>query len=154
MLDISTLEIAVETPTSHDSRALIDDSDAALAKHYSKEQCFSFSVDELTAPNVEFLVARRAGQAVGCVALVDCLTYGEVKRLYVRDEARGAGIGMSLMAAAEQAARDVGLRVIRLETGARLAAAVAIYKARGYRQIPAFGDYPAGSASQFFERTL
>ncbi|MEO1789646.1 MAG: GNAT family N-acetyltransferase [Pseudomonadota bacterium] len=154
MLDASTLEISIEAPTHDDSRTLIEDSNRSLAKHYSKEECFSFSAEELSAPNVEFFVARRGGRPVGCVALVDHLTYGEVKRLFVAEAARGVGVGAALMAALEDAARDIGLRAIRLETGDRLAAAMAIYTARGYRERGAFGSYPDLPTNTFLEKTL
>lgn len=154
MLDDTTLEIFTESPTAEDSRTLIRNSNAALAEHYTKEECFSLSIEELQAPNVQFLVARRSGEPIGCVALVDRLTYGEVKRLFVSETARGTGVGVALMDALEAAARDVGLRTIRLETGDRLAAAKAIYTARGYQPRGAFGDHRDISASLFLEKAL
>ena len=154
MLDASLLEISIESPTSDTSRALIDASDDALGEHYSKEECFSVSADDLKAPNVEFFVARRGDQPIGCVALIDHVGYGEVKRLYVTENARGVGVGAALLDAVEHAARDIGLRSIRLETGARLGPAVAIYKARGYRKRGAFGGYTDMAPSLFMEKSL
>ncbi|NNK67303.1 MAG: GNAT family N-acetyltransferase [Rhodobacteraceae bacterium] len=154
MLDLTTIEIDVESPRSDDARVLVEKSDAALAEHYTPDECFSATQEELLAPNVAFFVARMDGEPVGCVALVDQVYYGEVKRLFVDQAARGYGIASALMAALEQAARDVGLRTVRLETGDALAGAVAAYRNRGYQSRGAFGEYAENAVSRFFEKHL
>ncbi|RMD49521.1 MAG: GNAT family N-acetyltransferase [Alphaproteobacteria bacterium] len=148
--------IGRERPTGPDGRALIAGSEAALREVYTPEECFTLDAAELEAPGIDFLVARDAasGAALGCVALVGCDGYGEIKRLFVRPEARGRGVGDALMQAAEARARDRGFALVRLETGPRLAAAVALYRRRGYRERGPFGDYAPHPASLFMEKAL
>ncbi len=149
-----TLTIAPEDPLSADGRALIDGSEAALREVYRADECFTFSAAELATPDVTFFVARDNGVPVGCVALCDRRDYGELKRLFVRPSARGTGAGRALMAQAERHARTLGHRVIRLETGPRLAAGVALYRLLGYKERGSFGDYQDHPASLFMEKSL
>ncbi len=149
-----TLIIAAEDPLAPDSLALLDGSEAALRAVYSADECFTFSARELARPGITFFVARRSDAALGCVALCDCRDYAEVKRLFVRPEARGTGAGRALMAHLEAAARAAGHRIVRLETGPRLAAGVALYRALGYTERGPFGDYADHPASLFMEKAL
>lgn len=149
-----TLSIQAESPLTADAAALIDGSEAALRAHYSAEECFSFDATQLATPDTRFFVARRDGQALGCVALVNYGSYGEVKRLYVPDTARGQGVAKALMDHLEQNARRQGLAIVRLETGDKLEAAVALYAARGYTRRGPFADYEDIPASTFMEKHL
>ncbi|MEZ5913635.1 MAG: GNAT family N-acetyltransferase [Paracoccaceae bacterium] len=147
--------IAAENPLSADGRALIAASDSALQEVYPPEEIFSMDPAELAGGDAAFLVARDgAGAALGCVALVDCGDYGEVKRLFVPAEGRGRGVARALMARLEDEARARELRLIRLETGPRLHAAVALYRALGYTERGRFGDYQDHPASLFMEKAL
>jgi putative acetyltransferase len=89
------------------------------------------------------LLAERAGAALGAVALrpIDRDT-GEMKRLYLRDAARGLGIGRKLAVGIMQAARDRGYRRMRLDTLPKLAAAIALYGQLGFRLIAPYNDNP------------
>lgn len=148
------LVIAPESPLTPDGRALVDGSQSALLEVFSPEEIFTFSAEELAKPDVTFLVARDEGQALACVAMVDCGTYAEVKRLYVPPAGRGRGLARALMAEIETRARHSGKNWIRLETGEVLVAAVALYKSMGYRVCGPFGDYPEHPASLFMEKVL
>ncbi len=154
MADALTLDIRTESPLTQDARALIAASQAALEAVYAADEIFSLDPEELAAPNAQFLVARLDGKAVGCIALVDMVRYGELKRLFVDAAVRGLGLGQRLVAEAEAAARDVGLKVLRLETGPELAPAVNLYRSLGYRDRGAFGDYADLSCSLFMEKRL
>lgn len=150
-----TIRIVPESPLSADGLALLEGSEAALRAHYAPDECFTFTPEELAAPGVDFLVARNeAGTPLGCVALVSMGDYGEIKRLFVRPEARGQGVADALMDAAETRARQAGLGLMRLETGPKLDAACALYRRRGYRERGPFGDYEAHPASLFMEKAL
>jgi len=146
--------IATESVLSDNARALIEASEAALLAVYPPEECFSFSAEELATKSTQFLVARRAGAPVGCVALVDQGRYGEVKRLYVDPGQRGRGIGRALMEELEGAARDIGLGLLRLETGAALAAAVQLYRRMGYADCAPFGGYPDIASNLFMQKRI
>lgn len=133
---------------------LINGSEAALRAVYTADECFTFTADELLDDKVAFFVARKDGQAMGCVALVNEDAYGEVKRLYVPDHARGLGIAKILMAHLEDQARAQGLQTVKLETGDKLAAAVVLYKTLGYNVCEKFGPYEDDPVSLFMQKAL
>ena len=92
-------------------------------------------------PAGAFVVARRgdaAGPPVGGVGVraVDP-GLGEIRRLWVDPDERGHGVGRRLMAAVEEAARDLGLTDLRLATGERQPEAVALYRSTGWTPAPA-----------------
>ena len=93
------------------------------------------------------------GQAVGCFAVrVIGPGVAELKRMYVRPEARGGGVGRVLLAAAERRARELGCGVVRMDTAGPLTAALGLYRACGYRDIPRYNDNP--SATHWLEKRL
>jgi ketosteroid isomerase-like protein/GNAT superfamily N-acetyltransferase len=103
-----------------------------------------------------FLVARdETGRAVGCGALRP-LDDGaaELKRMYVRPEERGRGLGWVILIALEVEAQRQGFGVVRLETGDFQPEAMALYRAAGYREIPPFGGLADGPHTRCFERRL
>jgi GNAT superfamily N-acetyltransferase len=69
----------------------------------------------------------------------------EIKRMYVVPAVRRRGIARQLLAALEDAARDLGYRVVRLDTGPLQAQAQAIYESTGYRRIGNFNANPVAS---------
>lgn len=148
------LRIAHADPLSAEGRMLIGESQAALEAVYPPEDIFSLPAEGLARPDTLFLLARDGSRPAGCVALLACPGYGEVKRLFVRPDARGGGVGLALMAALEAAAMAAGLPAVRLETGSRLTAAVALYRRLGYRPRMPFGDYAPHPASLFLARRL
>jgi DNA-binding MarR family transcriptional regulator/GNAT superfamily N-acetyltransferase len=99
--------------------------------------------DEFTPPRGWFFVARLDGRAVGCGGLRTMGDgIGEVKRMWVDRDARGLGIGRRLLDVIEARASQSGLHTLRLETNASLTEAIAMYRARGYREVPAFNAEP------------
>ena len=148
------LSVQVRSPHDPDSVALIAEGDAAMLAVYPPEEIFSLTPEELSAPNVVFLVCHDGDVPVGCVALVDELRYGVIKRLYVRAAARGRGVGRALMEEAEAQARDIGLTLLKLETGPALEAAVALYRRIGYAKCGAFGPYPDIPSNLFMEKRI
>ncbi|WP_330438679.1 GNAT family N-acetyltransferase [Micromonospora sp. NBC_00821] len=105
--------------------------------------------------DVRYLAAVVNGRAVACGGLqaLDAET-GEVKRMYVRPAYRGRGIGRQLLAALEECAFRQGYSVVCLETGTYLPAAIALYTACGYQQIPVYGEYVGNAYSVCFAKRL
>jgi ribosomal protein S18 acetylase RimI-like enzyme len=76
----------------------------------------------------------------------------ELKRMWVAPTARGLGLGRRLLAELEAHAAANRVRVLRLETNRALDEAIGLYRAAGYREVPAFNDEPY--AHHWFEKTL
>lgn len=96
-------------------------------------------------PAGALLIARApAGEAIGCVALRPIEGDGicEMKRLYVRPEARGSGLGGALIAAILHAAYAAGYKEMRLDTLPTMHAALAMYARAGFKPIPAYYPTP------------
>lgn len=146
--------VTQESPVTEEGYKLINGSEVALRAVYTADECFTFTADELLDDKVSFFVARRNCITMGCVALVNEAAYGEVKRLYVPDHARGLGIAKILMAHLEEQAKAQGLQSVKLETGDKLAAAVALYKSLGYSICGKFGPYKDDPVSLFMEKAL
>ncbi|MBU3705058.1 MAG: GNAT family N-acetyltransferase [Mycobacterium sp.] len=101
---------------------------------------------ELGPPGGVYLVGYRDGVAV-CGGGLKRLPDGtcEIKRMYVVPEARRAGVARALLTALEDAAREMGYRVARLDTGSRQPHAQAFYEASGYVRTVNFNDNPAAA---------
>jgi ribosomal protein S18 acetylase RimI-like enzyme len=100
------------------------------------------------------LVAGIDGEVAGCVAVKE-LGDGacEMKRLYVRPEARGSGTGRELVEASIAKARELGYSVMRLDTLPTMDAARALYLSLGFQPIDRYNDNPIEGVL-FFELQL
>jgi len=97
-------------------------------------------------PDGRILVAVEDGAIAGCVALRrrgDGVC--EMKRLYVRPQYRGTGLGRALAAAAIMATAEIGYAVLRLDTLPSMTRAISLYRAMGFMQIPPYGGNPEGA---------
>lgn len=65
----------------------------------------------------------------------------EVKRVFVREEYRGKGVGLELMTRLEALARKKGYKYLVLESGEPLVAAMRLYRGMGFYVIPNYGPY-------------
>jgi putative acetyltransferase len=86
-------------------------------------------------------VAVVHGEVVGSVAL-RALGRDEVelKRMYLRPDQRGRGLGRRLLETALAEARSLGARLVRLDTTERMETARALYERYGFKEVP--GDAP------------
>jgi len=149
---------AVSSATA-EIRGLIEDLDRTLAREYRADQQHGLSLDAIFQPHVRFFIARLDGAAVGCGGVALFPTFGEVKRMYVRDGARGRGVARALLARIESEMAAAGLDLLRLETGDRQLAAIRLYERAGFRRCDAFGEYTAMTpqaieTSLFYEKRL
>lgn len=105
-------------------------------------------------PRGALLLAMKAEAAVGCVGVRPLAGNAcEMKRLYVRPQQRGHGIGRSLAVAAIAAARQAGYRVMRLDTLERLREAMRLYASLGFARVPPYYANPLPSVV-YWELTL
>jgi GNAT superfamily N-acetyltransferase len=98
---------------------------------------------DYTPPQGRLLLAFHHEQAVGCVALrrIDATT-AEVKRMYVRPEARGKRVGRQLLEQLITAARESGYRRLVLDTLPQMPEAQALYRSFGFVEIPGYYHNP------------
>jgi putative acetyltransferase len=151
----AALRVEPADPGAAPVRALIGELDAYLQALYPAHSNHLMPVDELRQPNVVFLVARRGAEVVGCGALVDHAgQYGELKRMYVRPQCRGTGVGRAILAELVARARSRPLRHLRLETGITQPEALALYERAGFRRRGPFGGHGADPLSLFMELDL
>jgi GNAT superfamily N-acetyltransferase len=104
--------------------------------------------EEMVPPGGVFVLVEVDGRVVaggGVRRLSDGV--GEIKRMFVLPEARGAGHGRRLLDALEDAAADLGYHRLRLDTAQSMTTAMAMYRRAGYREIP---DYNGNSYATFW----
>ncbi|MBZ0156053.1 MAG: GNAT family N-acetyltransferase [Alphaproteobacteria bacterium] len=116
--------------------------------------CFKNLEQEIAAlpgdyspPGGSLLVARYDNRVAGCVALKRLDENAcEMKRLYVRPEFRGKGIGKALVLSAVEDARKLGYRHIRLNTLPSMKEAIPLYHFLGFYDIQPYGATPIPGA--------
>ena len=94
-------------------------------------------------PDGELLLAKRGDHVLGAIALKPLEPQvGEIKRLFVRPQARKIGVGKALVAAILKTAMERGYGEIKLDTLPDMQAAIALYKSFGFAAIPPYGSHP------------
>jgi putative acetyltransferase len=99
-------------------------------------------------PLGRLLLAIEDEQVAGCIALRS-LNDGacEMKRLYVRPEFRGQGLGKKLVTTLLDVAREIGYRRILLDTlPGKMDEAIALYRSLGFREIAPYYHNPVAGA--------
>jgi ribosomal protein S18 acetylase RimI-like enzyme len=98
---------------------------------------------ELRAPEGAYYVGSEGLGAVaggGLRRLGDGVA--EIKRMYVRPEARSRGVAAALLRTLEEAAMAMGYTHTRLDTGPKQVTAQRLYRAAGYAEIAPYNDNP------------
>ena len=155
--DMLTILDAVAEAQVAEARRLFEEYAASL----DVDLCFQGFAQELATlpgkyspPEGRLLLAVEEGKPAGCVAL---RPFGsgvcEMKRLYVRPEFRGTGIGRRLVEQIIAEARSAGYERIRLDSLSSMTSAIALYRQFGFRDIPSYRDNPI-QGSLFLELPL
>lgn len=105
-------------------------------------------------PSGALLAASVSGRVCAMIALrpIDESTC-EMKRLYVSPDARGLGLGRTLVLRILDEARTLGYRAIRLDTLPQMGDAQALYPGLGFRDIEPYYDTPI-PGTRFMELDL
>jgi putative acetyltransferase len=148
--------VTEDRPDTPDARLLITELDATLQQlPYPQESRHAFSVEKLLREGVAFFVIRCDGKPAGCGGIKLFGTeYGEIKRMYVRPEFRGQGLGKLMLDHLEGYARARHVSALRLETGIHQTDAIALYERYGFQRRPPFGEYKVDPLSLYFEKPV
>lgn len=112
--------------------------------------CFQSFEEELASlpgeyshPNGELIIALDGKRIVGCVAIrkLDS-SICEMKRLFVKQEFRKAGLGRQLTEKIIKVAQELGYSLMRLDTLDRLTEAMCLYETLGFRKIEPYYENP------------
>lgn len=153
------LRLAPLDPGHPDAQRLIALSEAYMQALYPSESNHFEPAEGLRAPHGEFWGLWRDDALVGCGGVklhapAGELAYGEIKRLFVLESARGCGAAKRLMARLEAALTDRGVAIARLETGIHQPEALGLYERLGYTLRGPFGAYAEDPLSVFMEKRL
>ena len=103
---------------------------------------------EYTPPDGRLLLAFANGQLTGCVALRKIGdSVCEMKRLFVRPEFQGRGLGRQLVDAIIKNAREIGYQKMRLDTlPPKMNTAIGLYRSLGFTEIEPYYNNPVPDA--------
>lgn len=107
------------------------------------EEEFAGLPGKYARPDGDLLIGLDGNRILGCVAvrrLDDSVC--EMKRLYVRTEARGTGLGRRLAQQIIEIARQLGYSVMRLDTLDRLTKAMRLYESLGFKKTAPYYENP------------
>lgn len=150
-----TSQIRRVQPDSLDAQLLIDELESHLAALYPSESRHGYSVEKLLHEGVAVFVLYHDGAPAGCGGIQLFGTdYGELKRMYVRPQFRGLGLGKAMVEHLCAHAREHNVRMIRLETGIHQREAMKLYQRMGFARIGPFGNYRDDPLSAFYEKQI
>jgi GNAT superfamily N-acetyltransferase len=144
--------VRVDDPVAHD---LLTDYFAMRVEGFTDRVYNTVYPDpaKFEPPAGVFIVAELDRSPVGCAGIrMLSPERAELKHLYVRDAARGQGIGGGLIAILEQCAIEFGATEIVLDTHDSLEAAGRLYARAGYREIEPYNENP--NASNWYGKSL
>lgn len=97
------------------------------------------TLDKFMPPKGRLPLGYMEGQPMG-IACLKSLTdrIGEVKRMYVRPEARNKGLGRALLNRLLEEARHIGYERVLLDSARFMTEAHQLYRASGFREIEAY----------------
>jgi putative acetyltransferase len=102
-------------------------------------------------PSGSVLLAMKDREVAGCVALrrlgEPAARTAEMKRLYVRPQFQGQGIGRALALAILDKARKLEYKKMRLDTVPSMKAALAMYESLGFYPIAPYRENPIPGAA-------
>jgi putative acetyltransferase len=156
------IRIRTERPDHPQVQAMLAALDAYLASLYEPEANHILDVQALLLPEIDFMVAQRGDELLGCGATrampgesdTGGQPYGEIKRMFVRPEQRGQRLAEQILQTLEARLSARGIALALLETGRDQTEAVRLYQRCGYQARGPFGGYDDNGLSLFLEKRL
>ncbi|MGC0144183.1 GNAT family N-acetyltransferase [Pseudactinotalea sp. Z1732] len=140
---------------------------ARAMQHYRSELSERLGTDEdpdlthaddpadVTPPRGDFVLVREVGTATvvgfGAVYVLEPGVV-EIKRMWLKPDVRGRGLGTFLLKELENRARALGARRVLLAVNESLVEACGLYTSAGYQPVDRFEDNP--HATHFFGKQL
>jgi len=150
--------LLIERATVSDTAAaqLIEELNAdIMATHAEGNHFWRLTEDDVAPGTGAFFVVRLDGAPIGCGAVRKLnADEAELKRMFVRPEARKRKIGAAIVDALETEARALGVKRLLLETALYLESAVQIYERAGFTPIDNYGEYVGSADSYCMGKTL
>ena len=124
-----------------DFHSLVELLNKDLLDRYGELQAFYNQFNQIdNIPNV--VIAYLYDMPVGCACFkkFDATTV-ELKRMFVKEAARGKGVGTAVLTELEKWAAQLGYTAMVLEHGNKQPEASKLYQKQGYTVIPNYGQY-------------
>ena len=149
------MQIKQVSPYDVQVSAFIDQLDRYQSSLYPAESNHLDSRDTLADKNCMLLGAYdNEGNLLGIGAAKIVGEFGELKRFYVADAARGKGVAEKILKELEVWLRRNGIERSCLETGIHQPAALKFYERLGYEVCGPFGEYKPDPLSVFMSKEL
>ena len=104
-----------------------------------KEELNKLQLQYTRPQGVLFLVKDQNGTPLGCFAIRVLEGHVcELKRMYLRKEGRGKGVGKQMLNCAIETARQLGYKKMRLDTLPTMNRAIALYMQAGFYEIDSY----------------
>ena len=92
-------------------------------------------------PDGRLVLVSEEGKSAGLGCLKKLRnSMGEIKRMYVRPEFRGRGLGRGILEALLSEARDIGYSKVRLDSARFMEAAHSLYRSSGFQEIEPYDE--------------
>lgn len=157
LLRAATISLDVVDPRSDEAlwamTQYFDELDRRFTAGFDPGNTLVADAPSMRAPQGVFVVAHSDGEVVACggVKRIDD-DRAEIKRMWVRESARGLGVGRRLLQHLEEQAIRLGCSWVVLDTNATLLEAIAMYERAGYSPIERYNDNPY--AARWFAKEL
>jgi len=150
-MDISLIRTNSENP---DFTRLNKFLDAELAIRDGNDHSFYAQYNKIDKIK-HVVLAFENDVAVGCGTIKEYQPGTmEIKRMFTIANCRGKGIAGKVLAELENWAAELGFEKCILETGLKQHEAISLYKKKGYKLIPNYGQYTGVENSVCFEKDL
>ncbi|MDZ7645974.1 MAG: GNAT family N-acetyltransferase [Cytophagales bacterium] len=115
------------------------------------EELASLSTMYAKSQGVLTLSRQKMTEPIGCFGIqkIGKNSICELKRMYIREQARGFGIGKKLLLKSIEAATLLGYKKMRLDTLSSMHAAIHLYQQAGFYEIDPYRFNPMEGAKYF-----
>ena len=123
-------------------------------------QNFSDEIDNIkehySRPKGVIIIARKdRSMVLGCFGIRDLTgTICELKRMYLKSEARGIGIGKLMLEKSIEIGKELGYKKMRLDTLPTMHSAIGLYTKMGFYEIEPYRFNPIKGAKYFELRLI